>query len=149
MDPFCAALMSDLESARRMVEEGTDVNGYCLYGIGTKKTDNTYLRFAVIVGRLDAVRFLLEQGANPDLSDWESGPLYIAILMTTKEKLQPPIPLNFSKPERHEILKLLLKRGTNYSDTRDWLMRMPFFFALESASLECVKLLLEHGADIT
>ncbi|HPR30635.1 MAG TPA: PQQ-binding-like beta-propeller repeat protein [Prolixibacteraceae bacterium] len=57
-----AARANDTLSLKRWIDEGMDVNTANHYGV-------TALSFAIDKGHQEAVRFLLEHGANPDLKD--------------------------------------------------------------------------------
>jgi glutaminase len=67
---LCAAsAKGDLNELRRLVARNVDINRADYDG-------RTALHLAASDGRIDALRFLLERGANPDVSDrWGNQPL--------------------------------------------------------------------------
>lgn len=126
-DVFRDALLNDQETARRMIEEGINING---------TVGQTYLQFSIRRGSLQAVRFLLENGVT---QTWKS--IYSTIFKSSKTT------------QVHDILKLILEewtnRGADYNLIRYHADATTLLHALQFASLACIKLLLEHGADIT
>lgn len=135
VDRFCKALLNDLDTARCMIEEGINIDYWPSFGTGFA----TALQFAIKRSNLRAVRFLVEQGADPNHYGWwlYSSPLYDAIIAFDGGE------------ESYGILKLLLETGAN-CNTRcfDNDAARIFLRAFKSKSLECIKLLLDHGADI-
>jgi ankyrin repeat protein len=97
--------------------------------------DSTALQFAVhpeTHKSKDIVQLLLNCGADPNLGDQYNTPLFLAI-----------------GNKQIEIVELLLCHGANFNLVR--LSRgekqTPLAFALAKGSKECVKMLLERGAD--
>jgi ankyrin repeat protein/L-ascorbate metabolism protein UlaG (beta-lactamase superfamily) len=91
--------------------------------------DHTALHSAVMGGQLDAVKFLLDNGADPDARNTANqSPLLYAAYM------------NFV-----EIVELLIDKGAPfyYWDTRQY---TPLHFAARQGSVDVVKLLVEKGA---
>ena len=72
-----ASADGDVATIRRLVAEGADVN---VQGDGRRKTeDGRPLHFAALNGHVDAVRVLLELGADKEASADDGGrPLYLA-----------------------------------------------------------------------
>lgn len=134
MDLFCLALLNNLDTARRMIYEGIDVNSH----FSIRGFCDTYLKFAVLKGNPPAVQFLLEQGADYNYRNpvSELSILYTAVCCFNSRK------------ERYEILKLLLEKGAGFQYEAGGIVTTPFLYAVQCTSLEWVKLFLEHAADI-
>jgi ankyrin repeat protein len=149
-----AAREGDVESARRLLDAGADVN---------QATENgrTPLLTAVNNRNYKMAEFLLAQGADPNLANkggWT--PLYLATDNRNIEGGDYPVP----KPDMDhlDIIKLLLAKGANPNIkvkddtltrtifTMQWFFEdgaTPFIRAAQSSDTVLMKLLLEHGAD--
>lgn len=60
-----AAELNDLESARRLISAGADVNAHC-----DEKAGDTAIRVAAEFGHLEMLRLLLLSGADPTIPGW-------------------------------------------------------------------------------
>ncbi len=117
-----AALAGDLETVKRLIDEGGDVNEP---GIAAP------LYFAIQRGHMEVANFLVEQGADVNsMSKWGT-PLHIA-----------------ARKGDAEIVALLLATGADPSLTGgddEW---TPLHHAAVSGSIETASHLLKHGADV-
>ncbi|KAI3875367.1 hypothetical protein MKW98_000044 [Papaver atlanticum] len=122
----------------------------------------TPLSFAAIKGRLAAVEYLLEIGANPEMvDDFNCSPLHHAsvkghnnvIPLLLSKGINVDITNDFGSPlqyaataGKHNTVKLLLDHGANpnlvFHDTFT-----PLHASIHSQSWQCVELLLKAGAD--
>ena len=93
--------------------------------------DHTALHTAAMHGQLDAVIFLLDAGADPDVRNTAN---------------QSPL-LYAAYQNYDEIVELLLSKGVefDYWDTRQY---TPLHFAARQGSVDVVKLLVEKGAKL-
>ncbi|OVA06696.1 Tetratricopeptide TPR-1 [Macleaya cordata] len=92
-------------------------------------TGETPLARATIEGRLSTVEYLLEKGANPEISDDENvTPLHCAAMRGHKE-----------------IITLLLSRGINVDVINDF--GTPLQYAVATGNHEAVKVLLDYHAN--
>lgn len=114
---FKAAKNNDIGTLAKLIEEGTDVNTKSKYGA-------TALTFAVEKNSLEAVKFLLEHGADPNNRDrfYQSTPFEWAFYET-----------NF------EMIKLMVEHGADLSTK--WLLP----FSVREGKLDIVKLLLDKN----
>ncbi|KIL37014.1 hypothetical protein SD71_04875 [Cohnella kolymensis] len=69
---FASYSSDNVELAKLFLKYGMDVNARELF------TEMTILHASVIEGRVNTVKFLLEQGADPTLDSWLGAPLEIA-----------------------------------------------------------------------
>lgn len=130
---FFTALLNDVNSARRMIKEGFDIN--------TLNEDEDPLNFAVRHGNLPAVKLLLDHGVKPRIIDQA----LLAVFKCCGHKTRDNYILYTLYTN---ILKLLLKHGADCNAPAG-IFATPLLLAFESASLEWVKLLLEYGARAT
>lgn len=109
-----------LEILALLVACGVDLSGISDYA-------ESGLRVLSRIGRFDAVRFLLEAGADPSHLEWN--PLHQAVALGSiadvQEALDAGAPL----------------------EARDWWSRTPWLIALLIGKLDKVRLLRERGAD--
>lgn len=92
------------------------------------------IHWAVIKGRLDIVKKLLDSGADPNF------PTGLHFKLT-------PLQLS-AETEYVAISNLLIERGADIN-TQSWRNQAPIHFAIEEDKLEQLKLLVSHGADLT
>lgn len=113
-----AAKSNDLETLKKLLDEGVEVDIKTEYGA-------TALMFAADKEHLEAVNFLLENGADPNLKDafYQSSP-YLWI----------------SYSGNVELIKSMIKHGADISNP------MPVIWAAGSDQTESVKVMLEAGA---
>uniref|UniRef100_J3LRK7 Uncharacterized protein n=1 Tax=Oryza brachyantha TaxID=4533 RepID=J3LRK7_ORYBR len=161
-----AASMGKIEVCRYFVEElGFDVNAGCLCG------GLAALGFAALSGEVDAVRYLLDRGADPNKID-DTGS--VALHCAVKNGYEEVVRLLLSSGARVDIavahgtplhiavsygktgvVKILLDHHADPNSTSG-VLGTPILTALhstthgldESDSLECVKLLVKAGADV-
>ena len=149
-----AAREGDIESARKLLDAGANVNQATEYGW-------TPLLTAVNNRNYQLAKLLLERGANPNLANkggWT--PLYLATDNRNIEGGDYPVP----KPDMDhlDLIKLLLEKGadpnarvkdntlTRTIFTMQWFYEngaTPFIRAAQSSDTALMKLLLKHGAD--
>ncbi|HZI80908.1 MAG TPA: ankyrin repeat domain-containing protein [Vicinamibacterales bacterium] len=149
-----AAREGDVESARRLLDAGADVNQTTEYGWTPLLTavNNRNYRLALL---------LLERGADvnrPNKGGWT--PLYLAVDNRNIEGGDYPVP----RPDLDhlDLIKALLAKGANPNAkvkdntltrtifTMQWFFEdgaTPFIRASQSSDVTLMKLLLEHGAD--
>lgn len=92
------------------------------------------LHWAVKEGRIDDVLLLLENGANIELINQESTPLYVAIYY-----------------EHLELVNILIKKGANVNalmTNSEGSISSPLFTAVVGGNHDIVKALIAAGADI-
>ncbi|OEL21747.1 hypothetical protein BAE44_0017234, partial [Dichanthelium oligosanthes] len=127
-----AARMGRLDVVKCMVKElGFDIN------VGSSETGVTALHAAALDGKLDTVRYLLDNGADPNKIDVPGEvPLHCAakygILSTSSEG-------------HDEVAKLLLSRGVIVD--RAYSYGTPLHIAAFYGKTNVMKVLLEHHAD--
>ncbi len=103
-----------------LISRGAAVNGITSYG-------ETAIKVAAHVGRFDAVKLLLNAGANPELLGWTQ--LMHAIVFGSLEQVN-----------------LLLEQGVQ-QDVRDCWHRTPWLLSIQVGELPKTKLLLAKGAN--
>ncbi|OUL17537.1 hypothetical protein BV372_34930 [Nostoc sp. T09] len=102
-----------------LISRGAPINGISSYG-------ETAIKVAAHVGRFDAVKLLLDAGANPEQLGWTE--LMYAIVFGSLEQV-----------------KLLLEQGAD-QDVRDCWHRTPWLLSLQVGELPKAKLLQAAGA---
>eukprot|EP01102_Stenamoeba_stenopodia_P010744 TRINITY_DN3264_c0_g1_i1.p1 TRINITY_DN3264_c0_g1~~TRINITY_DN3264_c0_g1_i1.p1 ORF type:complete len:527 (-),score=124.71 TRINITY_DN3264_c0_g1_i1:1146-2726(-) len=118
-----AIYSNKLEIARRLIEAGIMVNAEDING-------ETPLQFACKQQNNEAIKLLLKNGANPNAMDIDGMPcLYYCALQSNKEGLQ-----------------LLIGAGASI-DIQDGLGTTPLLRSCYSGELDCMRTLLELGAD--
>jgi hypothetical protein len=92
------------------------------------------LEYAIYWSPIAFIQTLLDQGANPNYPDRAGFPSLIAALST-------------DRPDRLEILRLLLSRGADTAQRglNDW---TPLHYAVGRDDVAAIELLVAHGADI-
>jgi ankyrin repeat protein len=149
-----AAREGDLESARRLIAAGADVNQQTEYGWTPLLTAVNNRNYAV-------ARLLIEHGADVNRANkggWT--PLYLATDNRNIEGGDYPVPK--ADIDHLELIRLLLDKGANPNlrirentltrtiFTMQWFYEdgaTPFLRAAQSSDIELMKLLLTHGAD--
>ena len=149
-----AAREGDLESARRLIAAGADVNQQTEYGWTPLLTAVDNRNYAV-------ARLLIEHGADVNRANkggWT--PLYLATDNRNIEGGDYPVPK--ADIDHLEMIRLLLEKGadpnlrikdntlTRTIFTMQWFYEdgaTPFLRAAQSSDTELMKLLLAHGAD--
>ncbi|BAY09917.1 ankyrin repeat domain-containing protein [Calothrix sp. NIES-2098] len=104
-----------------LISKGASINGKSSYG-------ETAIKAAAHVGRFDAVKLLLNAGANPEQLGWTE--LMHAIVFGSVEQV-----------------KLLLEQSAQ-QDVRDSWQRTPWLLSLQVGELAKAKLLLATGANL-
>lgn len=125
---FLAVINGELDTARRELDAGADVN--------KRSNDNkcSPLHYAVLMDNLPMVQLLLEYKADVNITDsGNQTPLHYVSLHSRK---------------KHEICMLLLENGAD-CNAADIHGHTPLHLALKKRSLYTVKMLLDYGADIT
>ena len=150
-----AAREGDVESARKLLDAGADINQVTEYGWTPLLTavNNRNYRLAMM---------LLDRGADPNRANkggWT--PLYLAVDNRNIEGGDYPVP----KPDLDhlDLIKALLAKGANPNAkvkdntltrtifTMQWFFEdgaTPFIRASQSSDVTLMKLLLEKGADV-
>lgn len=117
-------MLHDIDKVRVMIEEGININS--VYD------SETPLEFALRRSNFPAVELLLGCGADPTLNHV---PWYVFN--------------GFARTgQTHDVLKLLLERGLNCNQRSVNTGATLLLYAFCHVSLECVKLVLDYGADI-
>ncbi|KAM0857318.1 hypothetical protein ACQ4PT_048518 [Festuca glaucescens] len=152
-----AASSGCLESCRFLVEEcGIDVNAVSKKGV-------TPMSYAAHGGNAQAMRYLLDRGADPAIADERgSTPLHNAALQGHYEAVRlllskgvpvDPVdhrgtPLHLAASNDHvEVVKVLLEHSADPNKVANQIFS-PVLVACYKRSLKCIKLLIEAGADV-
>jgi ankyrin repeat protein len=120
----------ELETAKLLLPRTNNVNTVCM--------KMTPLHYAIMHGRADIVKALLEKGADVNAvgGDFDSTPLLLAIMSGLNDKCPDP-----------EIVKLLLEYGAD-ANIKNKLGFRPLQISCVHQRLEVMKLLLEYGANV-
>lgn len=133
---YDACYLGKLDSVRHLVNHCARVNEGTRIGA-------TPLHGAVRAENPDIVSFLLQNGADPDITGDtdEETPLYVAVDLMVNEDA-----VCFSVSDLMECARLLLEKGAN-SCIQDLHGNTPLGRACEKGNVDCVSHLLRHGAD--
>ena len=131
--PIISAIYNnDKETLRGFIKQGWNVNSTGEHGM-------TYLLFAVRTNNYKMTKFLLENGADPNLISnvWDSNPKITEAMF----------PLKSSCYDRYDIkfMKLLIEYNADVNEDR---ASLPIFAAALNDDKKKIEYLLEHGADI-
>lgn len=152
-----AAREGHLETVRALVAAGADVNK-------ANEADNvSVLTLAIVNGRFDIAKFLLENGADPKvISKTGLGPLYATVDAQWPERTwYPPASVTEEKTTHLELMQALLDKGadpnlrlgrkpwyrTFHGDWADPTGATPFWLAAKANDVEAMKLLVARGAN--
>ncbi|XP_014785273.1 ankyrin-3 [Octopus bimaculoides] len=121
-----ALLYGHMKIASQFIEKGAQVNEICV-----RKTGKTLLQKMVTINKLEAVRFLLENGALVNKCD-ESGmaPLHMAVISGHKT-----------------IVSILLEFGANINQINKF-EQSPLQLAIQMNQPEMSKILINNGANL-
>ncbi len=120
-----AATDGDISGIDELLRAGANVN--CTVDVGRASSP---LTGAALEGRLDAVRLLLDCGADPNLAPGDGSPL-----------------INAAAEGHVDIVSLLLDRGASIDQIVPWYQNA-LIRASGKGRLEVVKLLVARGADV-
>jgi ankyrin repeat protein len=129
-------------------------------------SDNmSVLTLAIVNGRFDIAKFLLESGANPTLTSKSGiGPLYATVDAQWPERTwYPPASVTEEKTSYLELLRMLLEKGadpnvrlrikpwyrTFHGDWVDPVGATAFWLAAKANDVEAMRVLIAGGANPT
>ena len=157
-----AARQGQTEAAKALLEAGADVNQR---GAGDKTTP---MLIAIVNGHFDLAKYLLDQGANPNLAqDNGVAPLYATLNCQWAAKALYPQPRAYEQQHTSyiDLMNALLDKGADPNarlTKKVWYAQYdfdqsgvdesgatPFWRAAYSADVEAMKLLVSRGADIS
>ncbi|MEW6351608.1 MAG: ankyrin repeat domain-containing protein [Thermodesulfobacteriota bacterium] len=157
-DLWVAALTGDTQELQRFIDAGADVNARDGQGW-------TPLMNAAQKGHVEAVKLLLDKGANPVVercgrsaaveADVSGGNPEIVALLVNKGlgavpnsgAQQRPLLASACNWGRVEVVKLLLAKGADVNETGPG-GASPLILACSEGQTEVAKVLLENGADV-
>jgi len=151
-DLSVAASFGDIQEARRLLDEGADVNE-------KDEGGRTALHWACQEGHLEFVKFLVEKGANLDTGD-DVGftPLQTSVgeddINLVKYLLKNGANVNAGLPLRtacaygkEKIVNILLAHGAD-PNARDGEGCTAIFHAVMDGHIQIIKTLIKHGAQL-
>jgi ankyrin repeat protein len=124
-----AVYAGDMDSAKQLIRDGTDINALGDFGM-------TPLLWAEFSLQPVAMQRLLDLGANPDLYG-NQGP--------DRKRLAPPVMIAAGSGQL-ELLRILLEKKANPNIVAAGIS--PMTAAMRKGCLECAELLLKYGADV-
>jgi uncharacterized protein len=149
------------ECARLLVDAGADINLADPENISP-------LLMAIINGRFDTASYLIKKGANPNRWDfWGRAPLYAAVDLNTVPRGGRPDRPSLDETTGLQVAEMLLTAGANPNaqlklpppfrnvgndrglDGMLTTGTTPLLRAAKALDAPAVKVLLEHGADLT
>lgn len=122
---FTAIRNNDLESVKAFLKQGNDINGYYT------NEKYTLLHYSINHNKLDIIRYLLEEGANPNLYYGDKTALMFAI-----------------KLGREEATRLLIENGVNVNTPNYRKKTALYYVAKYCPNVDIAKLLVEKGATL-
>ena len=126
-----ALLKNNIPLAKLLIEKGFDVNSIYL--------ERSALYFACAQRYEEMVQLLLDHGADPDLRYPDGSSLLLRLVEGTCDKDGDYTPYT----------TLLLNRGANVNIAHSISSQTALMIAGAAANADLLKLLLEHGADVT
>jgi ankyrin repeat protein len=127
-DLITPSMKGDIDTVRRLLEEGADVNAKTNYD------EKTALMYASIYGQTEIAKLLLEKGADVNAKDYRGTTAFILASLNG----------------RTEIAKLFLEKGAdvNARENDGTTALISASKEQEEDNTEIVKFLLEKGADV-
>ena len=171
-----AAREGDLESARLLLAAGVDINilSQATAGVGrgggpsyeaSVSNGSTPLLVATVRAQIPMALFLLERGADPNVSDAGMTPLHWAVGTWESGEANPVFGFSDAmsgipeRPAKLQLVKALLAKGANPNvpmtqrppgfagGHTDVVGATPFLLASAAADMEMMRLLLDAGSD--
>ena len=125
---------NDIPLAKLLIESGFDVNT-----MHHEYHDLPLLYLACRPHRADMIKLLLDSGADPNIHYGGGTTLLIELVRDTCEK----------RADYTDLITVFLDHGANVNGAHEQLDETPLMIAGAAANIDLVKLLLEHGADVT
>ena len=157
-------LIQSPRELEKAIKNGTNVNAKYNGRFDGDNEYNTPLYMAASNGNIEAVKILLEAGADVNAKNFKGEtPLYVAISKNNNElakllmqynadvnhKVHGWTPLYFAiLKKNNEIAKILIEHNANV-DLIDYYGYSPLMLAARNGDVEAVQLLIDNGADIT
>ncbi|KAL4220357.1 Ankyrin repeat and SOCS box protein 10 [Mactra antiquata] len=130
LEMYHAVEDNDPVKLRRCLDAGGDVNAF--YQDMTLISAKSILHMCCEKGRIECVKVLLEKGADMGIRDtWYQTPLMYCM-----------------RTQWVEVGELLLEHNSRIVDTGDKYGKCALHIAVEVGSIECIEVLLRHGADV-
>jgi uncharacterized protein len=138
-----AACLGDVESVKRLVREGADVNAHNKRGLTT-------LMGAAVRGDPEIIKALIDLGAEVNMKDLIGQTALIYAFMGGlfgEDKEENPS-LKFNAEASMEIVNLLLSKGAKIDEKNKLNASLALYWAAKMNRLDLVKLLLEQGFEV-
>ena len=153
---FQAAALGQFEAVKEFIANGMDINTKCQY------EGDTALTYAASEGDVPMVKWLLDNGADPDiLNDAKETALHYATYNNSLDIVELLIehgceldypknsPLIWAmRRDLQEMTHLMIKGGANLNQQDDE-GDTPLMLAAEAGRKEIVRMLIDGGADIS